>query len=133
MGTNSNVLTKIPRISDNQSTMGTTTYENNAPDNALNSPTNGEQPRKLESILKETEIFRLATLLGRVNNYFLKVHLKNLILFIFVLVHSCKLEKNVSNSECKCRHSRWVHPQAHICWLLRNLSSLYLICTSLLY
>ena len=41
----------------------------------------------------------LAMLLEHVNNNFLKVNFKNLILFIFVLVHSWKLEENVGNNE----------------------------------
>ena len=49
----------------------------------------------------------MATLLEHVNNKFCKVNFKNLILFFFALIFSCKLENNDGGSKIKCQATRW--------------------------
>ena len=48
-------------------------------------------------------------LLARVNNKNLRVNIRNIFLFVFALLFSCKLEINDGASEFKCLAIKWDH------------------------
>ena len=62
----------------------------------------GQSQKKLNKKLQG-----LATLLKHVNNKFCKVNFKNLFVFFFALIFSCKLENINGGSEIKCQATRW--------------------------